>query len=48
MAPGEREAFIKMLSEKMDMASRNLEFEEAAKLRDQITMLRASKRGRDQ
>jgi len=48
MAPGERDAFIKMLSEKMDMASRNLEFEEAAKLRDQITLLRESKRGRDQ
>ncbi|MFO0704755.1 MAG: excinuclease ABC subunit UvrB [Candidatus Andersenbacteria bacterium] len=44
MAPGEREAFIKMLSEKMDMAARNLEFEEAAKLRDQIAALRDSKR----
>ncbi|MDP2587182.1 MAG: excinuclease ABC subunit UvrB [bacterium] len=43
MAPGEREAIIKMLSEKMDMASRNLEFEEAARLRDQIQKLRSSK-----
>ncbi|MFH0830460.1 MAG: excinuclease ABC subunit UvrB [Parcubacteria group bacterium] len=43
MAPGEREAFIKMLSEKMDMASRNLEFEEAARLRDQIQALRKAK-----
>ncbi len=47
MAPGERESLIKMLSEKMDMASRNLEFEEAARLRDQIQALRQSKRDRN-
>ncbi len=40
----EREAFIKLLTEKMEMSASNLEFEEAAKLRDQIAILRKSKK----
>jgi excinuclease ABC subunit B len=44
MTPPERESFIKLLTEKMEVASRNLEFEEAAKLRDQISLLREKKK----
>jgi excinuclease ABC subunit B len=44
LTPPERESFIKLLTEKMEVASRNLEFEEAAKLRDQIKLLREKKK----
>jgi len=40
LKPTEREDLIKLLSEKMEVAARNLEFEEAAELRDQVQQLR--------
>jgi excinuclease ABC subunit B len=44
MSGAERQVLIKLLSEKMDMAAKNLEFEEAATLRDQIQALRKSEK----
>lgn len=41
--PDERLRIIKELTQKMDLAARNLEFEQAAQLRDTITQLRRKK-----
>ena len=43
LKPTERRDLIKLFTEKMEMAAKNLEFEEAAELRDQIQALRQSK-----
>ncbi|MFO0702375.1 MAG: excinuclease ABC subunit UvrB [Candidatus Andersenbacteria bacterium] len=39
----EREGLIKLLTEKMELAAKNLEFEEAAEIRDQVSALREQK-----
>ncbi len=43
LSPADKKVHIKMLTEKMEMAARNLDFEEAATLRDQIQALRKAK-----
>jgi excinuclease ABC subunit B len=44
MSGAERQVLIKLLSEKMEMAAKNLEFEEAATTRDQIQALRKTEK----